>query len=145
VPTTLRSRGSTRRDATREAILSHFANNEHLFRALVGAEFLGEHPQLCGELSAEVSAKHARLVARMLATAAAAGEMSLAGAGLSATHAAELLLATAEGIKTRGRTTLSARAYQRRLGQAVRIVIAGLAPPAAARGNAGARRLGTSS
>jgi hypothetical protein len=110
VPTTLRSRGSTRRDATREAILSHFANNEHLFRAL-----------------------------------AAAGEMSLAGAGLSATHAAELLLATAEGIKTRGRTTLSARAYQRRLGQAVRIVIAGLAPPAAARGNVGARRLGTSS
>jgi TetR/AcrR family transcriptional repressor of mexJK operon len=222
VPKTLRSRGSARRDATREAILSgalrcfardgyrrtaldrvareadisraalylHFANKEQLFRALVGAlhartlaeaadaarrtgslaerltaalaaksarffdllrgsehadEFLGEHHRLCGELSAEVSAKHARLLARMLATAAAAGEISLAGAGLSATHAAELLLATAEGIKARGRTTLSARAYQQRLGQAVRIVIAGLARPAAARGNVGARRVGASS
>ena len=60
----------------------------------------------------------------MLAAAAAAGEIS----GLSPAHAAELLLDTAEGIKIRGRATLSSREYRRRLARAVRIVIAGLAP-----------------
>jgi AcrR family transcriptional regulator len=93
-------------------------------------EFLDENHRLCGELSADASAKHARLLARMLAAAAAADEIALADAGLSARKAAELLLDTAEGIKVRGRTTLSAREYRERLGQAVRIVIAGLARPA---------------
>jgi AcrR family transcriptional regulator len=87
-------------------------------------EFLDENHRLCGELSADASTKHARLLARMLAAAAAGGEI----AGLSPMKAAELLLDTAEGIKVRGRTTLTAREYRERLGQAVRIVIAGLAP-----------------
>ncbi len=197
-------RTSTRRDATREAILAagqrcfardgyrrtaldrvareagisraalylHFANKEQLFRALVGElhartlaeasaaargsgglaerltaaltaksgpffdllrdsehaeEFVGENHRLCGDLSGEASTTHARLLARMLTSAAAAGEIALDD--LSAGDAAELLLATAEGIKDRGRTTLSSRAFRRRLGQAVRIMIAGLTPP----------------
>jgi AcrR family transcriptional regulator len=102
-------------------------------------EFLDENHRLCGDLSGEASVTHARLLARVLATAAAAGEISLDGAGLSAAHAAELLLATADGIKTRGRTTLSAREYRRRLGQAVRIVIAGLARPRHGRARRGRR------
>lgn len=91
-------------------------------------EFLDEHHRLCGDLSADASAKHARLLARMLESAVAAGEISLVTAGLSATSAAELLLAMAEGIKARGRTTLSARAYEQRIGQAVRALVAGLGP-----------------
>ena len=93
-------------------------------------EFLDENHRLCGELSAEAAAKHARLLARLLAAAAGAGEISLGAAGLTATRAAELLLDTAEGIKTRGQATLSSQAFQQRLADAVRIVVAGLAAPA---------------
>jgi AcrR family transcriptional regulator len=93
-------------------------------------EFLDENHRLCGSLSTRAAAKHARLLARVLAAAAAAGTISPAAAGLSPAQAAELLLATADGIKTRGRTTLSRREFERRLAQAVRVVVAGLTPPA---------------
>jgi AcrR family transcriptional regulator len=156
---------------SRAALYLHFANKEELFRALVSdlharaldaateaarsegrltdrltavlvaktgrlfellrasdhaEEFLDENHRQCGEISAAFAAKHARLLSRMLATAAAAGEVSLAAT--SATQIAELLLDTAEGIKTRNRPLLSARAYQQRLRQAVRILVAGLHP-----------------
>jgi AcrR family transcriptional regulator len=101
-------------------------------------EFVGENHRLCGDLSGDASAKHARLLARALTSAAAAGEIALRG--LSAADAAELLLATAEGIKDRGRTTLSPRGYRRRLAQGVRIVLAGLAPARQRGGSAAARR-----
>ena len=196
---------STRRDATREAILAaglhcfgrdgfrrtaldrvaqeagisraavylHFANKEELFRALVddlharalteatlaaraegplaerltaamvaktarffdllrasehAEEFLDENHRLCGEISATFAAKHAKLLGRMIAAAASAGELSLATRGASATSVAELLLDVAEGIKTRNRAILSSEAYRQRLGDAVRIVLAGFAP-----------------
>jgi AcrR family transcriptional regulator len=90
-------------------------------------EFLDENHRLCGEISSTFAAKHARLLGRMIATAAATGEISLSRVGTSATQVAELLLDTAEGIKTRHRTILSAEAYRRRLGDAIRIVLAGLA------------------
>ena len=96
-------------------------------------EFLDENHRLCGEISAAFATKHARLLARMIATAAAAGEISLATVGASATQLAELLLDTAEGIKTRNRTLLSSDAYRRRLGDAVRIVLAGLVATPSAR------------
>jgi AcrR family transcriptional regulator len=89
-------------------------------------EFLDENHRLCGELSADAAAKHTRLLGRMLRAAASAQEIDLGSAGLSAESAAELLLDTAEGIKTRGHATLSPEAYRRRLGDAVRIVLAGL-------------------
>jgi AcrR family transcriptional regulator len=94
-------------------------------------EFLDENHRLCGALSAAAATRHARLLARMLRDAASSGEISLGGAGVSAAEAADLLLDTAEGIKARGRTTLSSAAYARRLERAVRIVIAGLRSPAA--------------
>jgi len=90
-------------------------------------EFLDENHRLCGEISAAFAAKHARLLARMVAAAADAGELSLAGT--SPTQVAELLLDTAEGIKTRNRPLLSARAYEQRIRQAVRILVAGLRAP----------------
>jgi AcrR family transcriptional regulator len=96
-------------------------------------EFLDENHRLCGDLSSAASAKYARVLTRLLAAAAASREIALAPAGVSAAQTAELLLATADGIKVRGLATLSAREYERRLGQAVRIVIAGLAAPSVTR------------
>lgn len=90
-------------------------------------EFLDENHRLCGELSAEAAVKHTRLLSRMLRAATGAGDLDLAAAGVSAESAAELLLDTAEGIKARGHATLSSEAYRRRLGDAVRIVLAGMA------------------
>jgi hypothetical protein len=64
----------------------------------------------------------------MIAAAAADGELALPPRGASATQVAELLLDVAEGIKTRHRAILSSEAYRERLGNAVRIVLAGFAP-----------------
>jgi AcrR family transcriptional regulator len=100
-------------------------------------EFLDEHHRLCGDLSADASAKHARLLARVIAAAADSGEISLVAAALSPASAAEMVLAIADGVKERGRTTLSARVYEQRVGQTVRILIAGLAPPARGRASRG--------
>ena len=91
-------------------------------------EFLDENHRLCGEISATFATKHAKLLGRMIAAAASAGELSLAARTASATQVAELLLDVAEGIKTRHRAILSSDAYQQRLGDAVRIVLAGFAP-----------------
>lgn len=198
-----RGAGGSRRDVTREAILSaglrcfgrdgyrrtaldrvareagisraalylHFANKEELFRALVqdlharalaaateaargggdlterltailvaktgrffdllrasdhAEEFLDENHRQCGEISAAFAAKHARLLGRVVAAAAATDEVALSPP-TSPTQIAELLLDTAEGIKARNRPQLSARAYEQRLGRAVRILVAGLA------------------
>ncbi|HYB99879.1 MAG TPA: helix-turn-helix domain-containing protein [Candidatus Limnocylindrales bacterium] len=100
-------------------------------------EFLDENHRLCGSISAAFALRHARLLARILASADAAGELSLAAAGVSAAQIAELLLDTAEGIKTRNLSVLSSAAYRKRLGDAVRLVLAGLvAPPQRRRASA---------
>jgi AcrR family transcriptional regulator len=95
-------------------------------------EFLDENHRLCGDLSSDAAAKHARVLTGVLTKAVAAGELSLAASGFTAARAAELLLATADGIKQRGRTSLSSEEYRRRLGQAVRVLVAGLSPDASA-------------
>ena len=99
-------------------------------------EFLDENHRLCGEISATFAAKHARLLGRMIATRRGRRRDLAAAPGASATQIAELLLDTAEGIKTRHRTILSADAYRRRLGEAVRIVLAGLSATPSRRGRA---------
>jgi AcrR family transcriptional regulator len=108
-------------------LLAKTARFFELLRASPHAEeFLDENHRQCGAISAAFAAKHARLLARVIADAAAAGEVSLSAPGVSATQLAELLLDTAEGIKARNQPSLSARAYERRLARAVRILIAGL-------------------
>jgi AcrR family transcriptional regulator len=116
------------------AMVAKTARLFDLLRASEHAEeFLDENHRLCGEISATFAAKHARLLARMIAAAAGDGEIALAHVGASATQLAELLLDTAEGIKTRHRTILSSDAYRRRLGDAVRLLLAGVAPSPAKR------------
>ncbi len=121
-------------DRLTAAMVAKTARFFDLLRASEHAEeFLDENHRLCGEISSTCAAKHARLLARMIAAAAAAGEISLAAIGVSATQMAELLLDTAEGIKTRHRTILSSEAYRRRLGESVRILLAGLDRPSLAK------------
>jgi AcrR family transcriptional regulator len=89
-------------------------------------EFLDENHRLCGDLSTEAAAKHARLLTRVLGAAERGGEIALARTGLRTARATDLLLATAEGIKSRGRATLTTAEYRSRLAEAVRVVVAGL-------------------
>lgn len=111
------------------AMVAKTARFFDLLRASAHAdEFLDENHRLCGEISATFAAKHAKLLGRMIAAAASAGELALAARGASATQVADLLLDVAEGIKTRHRAILSSDAYRQRLGDAVRIVLAGFAP-----------------
>ena len=111
-------------------LLAKTARFFELLRASDHAEeFLDENHRQCGAISAAFAAKHARLLSRVIAGAAAAHEISLSAPGVSAPQIAELLLDTAEGIKARNRPSLSARAYEQRLAQAVRILIAGLQQP----------------
>ncbi len=116
------------------ALVAKTARFFDLLRASEHAEeFLDENHRLCGEISAAFAAKHARLLGRMIAAAAAAGEISLVSIGASASQVAELLLDTAEGIKSRNRTTLSSEAYRRRLGDAVRMLLTGMSGASARR------------
>jgi AcrR family transcriptional regulator len=123
------------------AMVAKTARFFDLLRASEHAEeFVDENHRLCGEISATFAGKHARLLARMIAGAAAAGEISLATVGASATQVAELLLDTSEGIKTRHRTILSSNDYRRRLGDAVRIVLTAFTASTPARRGSTRRR-----
>jgi AcrR family transcriptional regulator len=98
-------------------------------------EFLDENDRLCGELSARASRAYAGVVARVLKDADAAGEISLAGAGLTAAASAELLLDALEGLKSRAGPGTTSAELRRRAGQLLRVWVAGLRPPRrAARG-----------
>jgi AcrR family transcriptional regulator len=109
-------------------LLAKTARFFELLRASEHAEeFLDENHRQCGAISAAYAAKHARLLSRMIARAAAAGTLALPTPSPSATQIADLLLDTVEGIKARNHPTLSARAYEQRVGQAVRLICAGLA------------------
>jgi len=117
-----------------DAIAAKSARFFDLLRASEHAqEFLDENNRLCGEMSSAFAARHARLITRMIASADDAGEISLRGAGVNAGQIAELLLDTAMGIKTRNLSVLSPAQYRKRLADAVRIVLGGIAAPAAKR------------
>jgi hypothetical protein len=90
-------------------------------------EFLDENHRSVRRDLRDVRAKHAKLLGRMIAAAAAAGEISLAARG-ARPRSGRAAPRRAEGIKTRHRAILSSDAYRQRLGDAVRIVLAGFAP-----------------
>lgn len=96
-----------------------------------GAELLDESNRLCGDLAADTQRQFLALLARVFRRAAAAGEIDLAAAGLSAGEAAELFAAAAAGLKGAG---ISVATYRRRVAGLATVFVAGLAP---------ARRRGT--
>jgi len=103
-----------------------------------GAELLDESNRLCGALAAETARRFLAVLTRVFRQAAAAGEIDLASAGLTAAGAAELFAGAVAGLKGAGVTV---DAYRRRLASLATVFVAGLAPPRPGRKrSAGARR-----
>ena len=88
------------------------------------AELLDAKHRLSADLVAGAARRFKRLVRDVLAEAAAAGELDLEPAGLTADTAAELLIASARGLEA---SAASPAAYRRYLDALVRVMIAGLA------------------
>ncbi len=88
------------------------------------ADLLDAKHQLSADLVADAASRYKRLVRDVLAEAAAAGELDLEPAGLTAGTAAELLIASARGLES---SAASPAAYRRHLTTLVRVMIAGLA------------------
>jgi AcrR family transcriptional regulator len=86
-------------------------------------ELLDAKHRLSAELIADSTRRYKRLVRDVLADAAAAGELDLAAAGLTADTAAELLIASARGLES---SADSPAEYRRYLAAMVRVVVAGL-------------------
>lgn len=86
-------------------------------------ELLDAKHRLSADLVADAASRYKRLVRAVLTEAAAAGELDLKPAGLTADTAAELLIASARGLQP---SASSPATYQRYLNTLVRIMIAGL-------------------
>jgi AcrR family transcriptional regulator len=87
------------------------------------AELLDAKHRLSAGLFAAASGRYKQLVLDVLAEAAAAGELDLEPAGLTAESAAELLIASARGLET---SAASPAAYRRSLRALVHVMVAGL-------------------
>ena len=87
------------------------------------AELLDAKHRLSADLVADAASRYKRLVRDVLTDAAAAGELDLEPAGLTADTAAELLIASARGLES---SAASPAAYRRYLNALVRVMVAGL-------------------
>jgi AcrR family transcriptional regulator len=87
------------------------------------AELMDAKHRLSGDLVSRAASRYKRLVRDVLAEAAAAGELDLESAGLTADTAAELLIRSARGL---GSSADDSADYQNYLNALVRIMIAGL-------------------
>jgi AcrR family transcriptional regulator len=87
------------------------------------AELLDAKHRLSADLLTDAARRYQRLVRDVLAEAAAAGELDLEAAGLTADTAAELMIASARGLES---IAASPAAYRRHLDALVRVMIAGL-------------------
>jgi AcrR family transcriptional regulator len=90
-----------------------------------GAELLDESNRLCGDLAADIGRRFVAVLTRVFRRAAAAGEIDLAAAGLSAGEAAELFASAAAGLKGPG---IAVAAYRRRVARLATVFVAGLRP-----------------
>lgn len=114
-----------------EAKLARFY--ELLHRSRHGDELTDEGGRLCGEQIAAATARYQRLVARVLREAGGAGEIALAGAGLTPDAAARLLTLSAQGLEGPRAAPPTPEEYRTRLHQLVRTAVAGWSAPATAR------------
>jgi len=87
------------------------------------AELLDAKHRLSADLIADAARRFKRLVRDVLTEAAAAGELNLERAGLTADTAAELLVASARGLEASAASPAACRRY---LDALVRVMIAGL-------------------
>jgi TetR/AcrR family transcriptional regulator, regulator of autoinduction and epiphytic fitness len=96
---------------------------ETISRSPHAAELLDAKHRLSADLAADAASRYKRLVRDVLAAAAAARELDLEPAGLTADTAAELLIASARGLES---AAASPAAYRRYLDTLVRVMVAGL-------------------
>jgi AcrR family transcriptional regulator len=96
---------------------------ETISRSPHAAELLDAKHRLSADLVADAASRYKRLVRDILAEAAAAGELDLKPAGLTADTAAELMIASARGLES---SAASPAAYRRYLDALVRVMVAGL-------------------
>ena len=88
-----------------------------------GEEIVDESSRLCGDIVLRSSERFQTMLAAAIGAAARSGELSLAGSGMSAPAAAELLRLSAAGLK---HEAANERDYRRRARHLVRIFLAGL-------------------
>ena len=102
---------------------------ETIRRSPHAAELLDAKHRLSADLVTDAAGRYRRLVRDVLAEAAAAGELDLAAAGLTADTAAELLIASARGVQSSAASPATCR---RHLNALARVMVAGLrsGPPA---------------
>jgi AcrR family transcriptional regulator len=96
---------------------------ETISRSPHAAELLDAKHRLSAALVTAAASQYKRLVRDVLTEAAAAGELDLGAAGLTAETAAELLIASARGLQS---SAVSPAAYRRYLNALVRVMVAGL-------------------
>ncbi len=96
---------------------------ETIRRSPHAAELLDAKHRLSADLASDAASRYKRLVRDVLTEAAAAGELDLEPAGLTAESAAELLIASARGLQS---SAASPAAYRRYLNALVRVMVAGL-------------------
>ncbi|MCR9096262.1 MAG: TetR/AcrR family transcriptional regulator [bacterium] len=87
-----------------------------------GDEIVDESSRLCGDIVLASSERFQKVLASALAAAVRAGELRLAGSGLSAPAAAEMLRLSATGLKYGAG---NARDYRKRTRRLVRVFLAG--------------------
>ena len=90
-----------------------------------GAELLDEHSRVCGDIASDARAASLRLLKRAIRDATSAGGIDPGRVGLTAGSAAELFFDCAGAVKE-GDGTVTPRVYRRRLGQVVRVLVAGM-------------------
>lgn len=88
-----------------------------------GEEILDESNRLCGDVVLDSVERFQAMLAASIAAAVRSGELSLAGSGLSAPAAAELLRLSATGLK---HELKNEREYRKRARHLVQIFLAGL-------------------
>jgi AcrR family transcriptional regulator len=94
-----------------------------VWRSPHAAELLDAKHRLSADLIADAASRYKRLVRDVLTEAAAAGELDLESASLTADTAAELLIASARGLES---SAASPAAYRRYLKVLVQVMVAGL-------------------
>lgn len=96
---------------------------EAVHRSPHASELMDSKNRLSADLFARADRRYSRIMREVVAEAASRGEIKPARAGLDPDEAAALIVAAARGIEM---TATAPAVYHRRLGELVRVIVAGL-------------------
>ncbi len=89
-------------------------------------ELLDENSRVCGDISAEYQRKFLKVLEKLIAEGTARGDLAPDRVGLRPAAAADMIVASAQGLEQAGVHAPTRQNYRRRLGQLVRVLVAGL-------------------